>query len=431
MNLEDGGCDGMARILEVSRHLARPLDLKEMLTEVVKAACAVLHAERCTVWLFDAEKNEFFTEVLIGDAPICIPADRGLVGSCAQTRDVINVPDCYADPRFDRSIDQSTGYRTRCLLSVPLIGYDDALIGVMQVLNRIDRPFDDGDVETATALTAQCAVALQRARMIEDLLVKERLEQELDVARQIQRRTWPLAMPTAKGYDIHGMSLPAEETGGDTFDIISLDERRHLLLLADAAGHGVGPALSVTQVRAMLRMCARLGCDLPAAFNGINYQLAEDLPDDRFVTAFLGILDTELHEIEYLSAGQGPLFHYRAKQDDVELLKPTTLPLGILKELPVDEPGRISMAPGDIVALMTDGILEAEREDGEQYGDDRTTQVLRNHCTRPMAEVAQTLHEQARAFTGGGPQADDVTFLFIKRNPDQRSRRKTRNAQRD
>lgn len=415
MKLGDGGCDGMTRILEVARNLARPLDLKEMLTEVIKAACAVLHAERCTVWLFEAEKNEFHTEVLIGDAPIRIPGDRGLVGSCGQTREVINVPDCYADPRFDQSIDESTGYRTRSLLSVPLIGYDDALIGVLQVLNRIDRPFDDDDVETATALSAQCAVALQRARMIDELLVKERLEQELDVARDIQRRTWPPIMPTVPGYDIHGMSLPAVETGGDTFDIISLDGERHLLLLADAAGHGVGPALSVTQVRAMLRMCARLGCELTAAFHGINYQLAEDLPDDRFVTAFLGLLDTTRHEVEYLSAGQGPLFHYRAARDDVELLKPTTMPLGIMKELPMVPSAHIVLDPGDIIALLTDGILEAERKDGEQYGDERTTQVLRNYSDRPMAEVAQILHEQARTFTGGGPQADDVTFLLIKR----------------
>ncbi len=414
-NLE---CDGMARILEVARNLARPMDLREMLTEVVKAACALLKAERCTVWLYDSETNEFYSEVLIGDAPIRIPADRGLVGSCASTRQVVNVPDCYADSRFDRSIDKSTGYQTRSIVSVPLIGYDDSLIGVIQVLNHIGGPFIDADIETATALAAQCAVALQRASMVEELLVKDRLEQELDVARQIQRRTWPMTMPEVAGYDIYGMSLPAGETGGDTYDIITLSQQRQMLLLADASGHGVGPALSVTQVRAMLRMCMRLGSDLQTAFKGINYQLAEDLPEDRFVTAFLGILDTDLHEIEYFSGGQGPLLHYRFAEDDVLMLKPTTLPLGILKELPKIKPEYFKMAPGDIVALLTDGLLEAERADGEQFGQDRTARVLQNYNQRSMAEVAQILHEQARVFAGSGHQEDDVTLLLIRRLTD-------------
>lgn len=401
--------------LKIARDLARPFPLNEMLGEVARVTCAVLRAERATVWLHDEEAGEFHTEVVIGMDPIRIPANQGLAGACGKSRQVINVPDCYADPRFNPAVDRSSGYRTRCMLSVPLIGYDDSLIGVMQVLNRSEGSFDDDDVETATALSAHCAVALQRARLLDELLEKKRLEHELEVARQIQIGTLPNEMPEIGGYEIHGVNLPAEETGGDTFDINRLDEHRCALLLADATGHGVGPAISVTQVRSMFRICSSMGCDLEGAFEGVNRQLVEDLPTERFVTAFLGLLDSEHHRIRYMSGGQGPLLLYRASTDGVEQRMPTATPLGLFPQMPGGETETIGMEPGDILALITDGILEAGRKDGEQFGEDRVAECLRAHGHLPMAELTRILLEQVDEFTDHEPQADDITILLVKR----------------
>jgi len=413
-------CDAVARILEVSRNLARPMELKTMLTEVAQAACDVLDAERCTVWLFDEKAGEYHTEVVIGMDSIRIPADRGLVGTCGRTRQVVNVPDCYADPRFDQSVDKGSGYRTRCMLSVPLVGLDEALIGVLQILNRRGGPFPDSDVETATALSAQCAVALQRARMLEELLVKERLQREMNVARQIQSGTFPRSMPSIEGYDIDGSSHPAEETGGDTFDVVALEDGRQALLLADATGHGVGPALSVTQVRSMLRMSARIGFDLSSAFMAINRQLTEDLPPERFVTAFLGVLEPRENRVRFLSGGQGPLMHYHAAEDRLELIKPSTMPLGVLADLPGVKEQCVEMMPGDIFALITDGILEAENSDEVDFGVERCEDILREHGGRSMAELRQIILAETEAFAAPGPQADDMTILLVKRNESAR-----------
>ena len=407
----------LSLIMQVSRNLALPLALTDMLTEVAVVARDVLEAERCTVWLYDGALEEYSTKVVLGTDFIRIPSDRGLVGACGSTRKVINVPDCYADPRFDQSVDRDTGYRTRCMLSVPLIGYDDRLIGVMQVLNRLEGVFDERDVEKAMALSAQCAVALQRASMLRDLLVKERIEHELEVARQIQVGALPQVMPILEGYDIHGWSQPAEETGGDMFDIIVLPDKNVSLLLADATGHGVGPALSVMQVRSMLRMCARLDCGLHPTFAGINRQLVEDLPRERFVTAFIGQLDPKQHRIEYISGGQGPLMHFVAATNEVRVLGPTTMPLGIIRELPGLEIESVEMAPGDIFALITDGVFEAEDEAGEQFEEERAVAILREFCDRSMDELVKILHDHVARFTDGEPQADDITILLVKRLP--------------
>ena len=148
-------------ILGVTSKLAAPFDLGTMLTEVVAAAKQVLAAERGSVWLYEPAADELVMEVATGIAPVRMPSGTGLAGACARSRQIINVPDCYADPRFDARVDRATGYRTRCMLTLPLVDHKGALVGVMQVLNKKDGPFDADDEALATALAAQCAVALQ------------------------------------------------------------------------------------------------------------------------------------------------------------------------------------------------------------------------------------------------------------------------------
>jgi sigma-B regulation protein RsbU (phosphoserine phosphatase) len=132
----------MEAILRVTRGLAAPFDLATMLGEVVSAAKQVLDAERGSVWLYDAAANELVLEVATGIKPIRVPSGSGIVGACARERVIINVPDCYADSRFDPSVDKASGYRTRSLLTLPLVDHEDSLVGVMQVLNKRAGPFD-------------------------------------------------------------------------------------------------------------------------------------------------------------------------------------------------------------------------------------------------------------------------------------------------
>jgi phosphoserine phosphatase len=407
----------MARILAVTRELARPLDLTTMLTHVIDAARAVLRADRGTVFLYDSKSHELYSTVATGVTTLRFPANRGIVGECAESRHLINVPDCYADPRFNREADQKTGYRTRCLLTVPLIGYDNSLVGVMQVLNKDEGVFTVEDEQIADALAAQCAVAIQRMQMLAEMLESEKMKRELAVARDIQARVLPKAVPRLAGYDLAGWSRPANQTGGDIFDIIALDGNRLMLLLGDATGHGVGPALSVTQVRAMLRMAVRLGADLDDAFRHINDQLVDDLPDNRFVTAFLGLLDTQKHRIVYHSGGQGPLLHFHAESSRCEWLPASTIPMGFLAGMPLPEQCQHSLDPGDILGLITDGIFEYENPDFEAFGQGRVDALVVKHQHEPMAKLLEKIVHEVERFGGLAPQNDDMTMLLVRRLP--------------
>ena len=409
--------EAMGRILEVTRELARPLDLNTMLTHVIDAARAVLQADRGTVFLYDAKTNELYSTVATGVATLRFPAGLGIVGECAETRKLINVPDCYKDPRFNREADQKTGYQTRCLLTVPLVGYDNSLVGVMQVLNKRDGIFGEEDEQIATALAAQCAVAIKRMQMLAELVENEKLKRELSVARDIQARVLPKAVPSLAGYDIAGWSRPANETGGDIFDIIAMDGNRLMLLLGDATGHGVGPALSVTQVRAMLRMAVRLGADLDSAFRHINDQLADDLPDNRFVTAFLGLLDTEKHRVIYHAGGQGPLLHFHADSGQCEWRGASTVPMGFMAGFPLPEACTNDLGPGDILGLITDGIFEYENPALEAFGQERVSELVRHHQHEPMTQLLEKIVHEVERFAGVAPQNDDMTMLLVRRLP--------------
>jgi len=411
------GTGALERILEVTRRLATPFDLTTMLTQVIDAARAVLHADRGTVFLYDSRTKELYSTVATGVETLRFPASRGIAGECADTRKVINVPDCYADPRFNRETDRKTGYRTRCLLTVPLIGYDESLVGVMQVLNKKKGVFTREDQRIATALAAQCAVAIQRMQMLADLVEKEKMERELAVARDIQARVLPKAVPRLAGYDLAGWSRPADQTGGDIFDIIAMDGNRLMLLLGDATGHGIGPALSVTQVRAMLRIAIRLGADLDSAFRHINDQLVDDLPDNRFVTAFLGLLDTEHHRVLYHAGGQGPLLHFHAASGKCDWLGASTIPMGFVAGMPLPAPRSHDLAPGDILALITDGIFEYENALSEPFGESRVGELVRRHQDEPMSRLLELIVQEVERFAGPAPQNDDMTLLLVRRLP--------------
>lgn len=409
--------DALHRILEVTRKLAAPFDLDTMLSEVVNASRSILDADRGTVFLYDEATDELAIRVATGMEPIRIPANKGIVGECAQSRELINVPDCYADDRFNRDIDRKTGYKSRCMLTIPLIGYEDSLVGVLQILNKNGGTFDEQDEFVATALAAQAAVVLHRVKMTEAMIITEKLDREITVARDVQMGTLPKKMPAIPGYDIAGTFSPTDQTGGDLYDFVPISDQQLFILMGDATGHGIGPALSATQVRAMLRVALRLGASLDDAFTHINDQLVEDLPDDRFVTAFFGLLDARIHGVRFHSGGQGPIMHFHAASRQFDWHEASTFPLGYMTQSNLKDAIGLELAPGDILGLISDGIYEYENEAGVQFGQTGIVSVMEQFGSGPMDELVLKIMSGARSHGYPVPQADDITIVLIRRLP--------------
>lgn len=403
----------LRRILEIARYMAVTNDLDVLLGTIVEAACEVLECDRATIFLYDPVTNELFSRVAKGVDAIRFPADKGIAGQAARERACVNVPDAYADPRFNPEVDRKTGYRTRNLLTFPLENIQGDLIGVLQALNKNAGPFTESDEELARALSAQAGVALERGRLIEEFADKQRMQRDLEVARGIQQALFPKRAPSVPGYEIAGWNRSADETGGDAYDFIKLPDGRLAVFLADATGHGIGAALVIAQARSLLRALLSVTQDLPAVAAGVNNLLAEDLDPERFVTAFIGVLDPKRHVMEYISGGQGPLILLDGA--GVDRRPANAVPFAVMPGMNYGVPPKFEFAPGAALVLLTDGFYEAANSANEQYGEERAIEFIRRHDNLPLTDLIEALHADIVEFTAGQKQADDLTAVVARR----------------
>jgi len=419
----------LERLLLVSRRLGITADLNEILSLIIDAMRDLLDAERATVFEFDAKTNELFATVAHGigsaggaeDSTIRFPAGLGIAGAAATSGRILNIPDAYQDARFNQEIDRRTGFRTRSILTIPLLSFDDELVGVAQVLNKRGGVFGASDEQLAEALAAQAAVAIKRARLVDDQIAKKRMERDLEVARVIQQATFPKVLPRIRGFDIAAWSQPADETGGDCYDIVALANEddgsasRVLLMLADATGHGIGPALLATSMRGMLRMAARMNASLDEIAIHLNEQLCEDIPQGKFITAWLGVLDATGGTLASFSGGQGPILRLHGTSGEVEVMDADTIPFGLMRAGFSAPVRAMKLNEGDVVVVASDGIFEAVNASDEQFEMGRAIESIRRARDRSAAAIIAGLMTDVQRFALGTPPKDDQTVIVVKR----------------
>lgn len=403
----------LRQVLEVTREMGATTDLDLLLHLIIAAARRVLSCERVSIFLMDHARNELYSRVTTTGEEIRFPADAGIAGAAARERRVINVPDAYADPRFNRDVDRSTGFRTTSLLTFPLENSEGGLVGVMQTLNKVGGPFDADDEDLGRVLSAQAGVALHRWFLLRAYAEKQRQDRELELAREIQQELFPDADPVVAGYQVAGWNEPADRTGGDCYDFFTLDDGRLVVLLADATGHGIGAALVIAQCRSIIRAMLSVTHDLRQIAMAVNRILCEDLADGRFVTAFLGILDASRHEMVYMSAGQGPVLFVESSGAVVS--RPAEdPPLAVIEDF-AGGVAKFQFSPGSTLLVATDGFFEAMNGASEQFGSHRVIEhfvAARHDDPRAFLEG---LHRSVVAFSGTQRQADDLTAVIIRR----------------
>ncbi|VAW73937.1 hypothetical protein MNBD_GAMMA12-3746 [hydrothermal vent metagenome] len=283
-------------------------------------------------------------------------------------------------------------------------------------------------VDSGISEIQRLAEAHEKMRIALKSLLK--LEGDLQLARQIQQNTFPKDLPLLEGFDIDAWSQPAEETGGDTYDIIGYcyDEQKKgivltndkpdytFLLMADATGHGIGPALSANEVRSMLRMAVRTGVKIEQIAAHINEQLFQDLHAGRFITAWLCELEIATAKLTYFSAGQAPMLHFHSKTGEFTSLEADSAPFGILSELNVQLPEVPVLEHGDIFIVISDGVYEATDAKGNQFGLDRVMDIIKTSADLSSSKILLRIRHELDNFTGDFPANDDRTAILVKRH---------------
>ena len=244
----------------------------------------------------------------------------------------------------------------------------------------------------------------------------KQVEHELQIARSIQRSLLPKVRPQIRGFEVAGWSQSADDTGGDFYDWKRLHDGSWVMILADVTGHGIGPAILASVCRAYSRAIFNVRGTLEKMLKNINESFAEDLTPERFATFVAAVCHDGSDELELLSAGHAPIFVYSSENKRLNILDAQALPLGVFPDLWEAMPVKITMKPGDIVALITDGFLEWENNSGEQFGSDRLGAVIRQFSHQELEVIIAELYESVLDFANGTRQQDDLTAVLIKRS---------------
>ncbi len=254
----------------------------------------------------------------------------------------------------------------------------------------------------------------RRARRVAEhsLLVRE---EELRIAREVQQQLFPVKFPDNAGYDMAGASCAAEATGGDYFDFITGPGGEVFIVVGDVTGHGLGPALLMTDVRAYLRALVLANRNIEDIIIQARHLLIEDLGSDRFITLLFAQLIPLPSILNYINAGH-PTGYVLAPDGRIRVeLAAHTPALGIDAEQQRLLPERVSLEADDLVLLITDGILEATSSSGEEFGISRVLDIIRRERARPSAEIIKVLFAEVERFTAPLGFQDDITAVIVKR----------------
>jgi sigma-B regulation protein RsbU (phosphoserine phosphatase) len=271
----------------------------------------------------------------------------------------------------------------------------------------------NGDEVFLSTLANYTITALENAWLFRQELQRQRLEEEMRLARNIQQDLLPGEIPTIPGYDLFAFNRPSYQVGGDLFDIIQLSDGKYLFAIADVTGKGTPAALLMSNIQAGLRVSASANMDLTKTAAKINRLICSNTSADKFITCFLSILDPENSTLTYVNAGHNPPYWKRHGHRQLKTLDAGGLLFGIIAESAY-ESETIQLAPGDTIFQFTDGINEAMNPAGEEFGELRLEEYL-STSTSSARDFVDMLLTELDTFRQTAPQSDDITLIYLRK----------------
>lgn len=412
-------------LVEASKLVNSTIEPDTLVESILSVARTELAVDRGTVYFLDHRTREIWTDRAESDGPsqVRFPIGRGLAGYVAETGIALSLEDAYADPRFDPAVDLVSafrsgsgthvpGRRSRSMLCVPVRDRDQTVVGVLQLLHEQHRSFRGDDLEFLEAISEHIAIAMRNAAFVLDGFVKNRMDTELRLGREIQERLQPDAPQQWHGVEVSASSAPCFEVGGDYHDFIDLPHARLGLAIGDVSGKGVSAALIMSSAQAALRVVAPSEPDLVALISRLDSLLFRTTPPEKFVTFFFSSYDRRSGLLRYVNAGHTPPFV--CSDGRIARLETTGPPLGIVREASFHEAG-ILLEPGATLCLYTDGFTEAMNPRDEELGIDRWESLVLASSHHPAAEMSRTLVDQVLSYEAGGQPADDKTLIIFRR----------------
>ena len=415
--------DKLRMLLDITKTISRSLDLDEVLNLVMDTLDSLIPYDAAGIYLvkcsaplaeWDGVPDEtcvFHTQAVRGYdiddlQELHLKMGEGLIGHVAVTGKPYVSHDVGQDRRYINARP-----RTQSEMVAPIISNEE-VIGVFDLESDELDAYTNDDLEVLMLLASQVAIIIEKVMLHEQLIEKQRLEAQLEVARQVQLQLLPPRDPEIEGYDISAYNFPTEEVSGDYYDWVRIYDDQIGIVIADVSGKGVPAALLMAFLRASLRAATHIGYAPHISMSKVNYLLWESIERNQFVTAFYGILDATNRTLSYSNAGHSPALLMKA-DGTARFEERGGVPLGMFRDSRYYEYFE-TIEPGEVFVLYTDGVTEAMNPAGEEYGRDRLVAAVREGRDQSARDMLDTLHRDLMAWTEGQGADDDVTYFIIK-----------------
>lgn len=323
------------------------------------------------------------------------------------------VRDLAGDAQFEDVADalQRTGIEA----TIPMMVQNE-LRGLIMLGKKLnEEPYSQADLEFIYSLGNLAIISIENVRLFRETLDKQRLEDELKIAREIQQGLLPQVMPQIAGFEVAGVNVPSSQVGGDYYDVVKKSEKEFIVAIGDVSGKGTGAALLMSNLQASLRALAPLDSGLATITGRLNDLTSANTGLDKFITFFWGTLNTDTRVLHYVNAGHNLPFVIRC-DGGIERLDKGGLILGVMKTLTPYEEGEVLLRNGDTLFLFTDGVSEAMNSEGEDFTEERLERLLVENQSLSIQELLEKVKCEIELHSRGALQSDDVTMLVLRCN---------------
>jgi len=275
-----------------------------------------------------------------------------------------------------------------------------------------NRHYKENDIEYIYSVGNLAIISLENNRLFLEALEKQKMEEDLLIARDIQRNLLPQSLPEYEHFDIAALNVSSKQVGGDYYDVIPISENKFYIAIADVAGKGVPASLMMANIQAFLKVICRQDLKIDKATAMINDLITANSSEGRFITFFWGFIDTKKNTLTYVNAGHNP--PYILRNDEVIKLKEGGIILGVMRTPVPYIFEEVKLMKDDVLLLYTDGVSEALNLDFEEYTEERLESVAKTLMNKSADEILSGIKEDVQIFTQGNQQSDDITMIVIK-----------------
>lgn len=402
-----------AIIQEANDELVFHRPLPEILETIMDLARRAVPFERGLLMLLEGDRLvPQVIRVPPDESGSVISVSRTIADRVLQNKESILTSDAQLDDRF-RLGHSVEAQQLRSVMCVPLWNNRD-VIGLIYLDNRHRAGlFREDNLRIMSFLANVAAVKIENARLFEQVVAAERMEQELQKAAEIQDHLLPSQGPPIPGYEVFGSSVPCRAVGGDYFDYIELPGGRYGLALGDVAGKGLPAALLMCMFQAGLHALCEMDLAPDDTISRLNQILCRRLPANRFVTFFYGVLDPARHTLTFVNAGQNPPCRL-GKNEAIDRLTATGPPLGLFAGATYTA-RTLDLSPGDLVLCFSDGATEGRSAADEEFGEERLIGIVRESRGDRPEEIVQKATSAVERHSAASPRQDDTTLVVLKR----------------